>query len=127
MIPDWALKYKKPGCTIKEYSGKYYLYYATSKYVPGKKYPVSIQTYIGRILPDGVVSERVSIDISKTGAATLGALVTDIPEGLKSIILLYVKGSWYFTKMDNDTKNELEKRGLIKDGKLNICNIQQTK
>ena len=62
MIPDWALRYKKPGCTIKEYGDKYYLYYATSKYVPERKYPVSVQTYIGRFLPDGVVSERFSID-----------------------------------------------------------------
>ena len=64
MKPEWVLKHKKPGCTIKEINGKYYLYYATSRYDPNKSYPVSIQTYIGRITPEGVVSERVSIDIS---------------------------------------------------------------
>jgi len=124
MIPEWALKFKKPGCTIKEYGDKYYLYYATSKYVPGKKYPVSVQTYIGRILPDGVVSERVSIDVGKTEAATLGTLVPDVLDELKPIVLLRVKGDWYFTKISNDARSLLEESRLIKDGKLNICNIQ---
>jgi len=120
VIPEWALKYKRPGCTIKEYGDKYYLYYATSKYVAGKGYPVSVQTYIGRILPDGVVSERVSIDIGKTEASTLGALVPNVSDELKTIVLLHVKGAWYFTKTNKDILNKLEESGLVKDGKLNI-------
>ena len=123
MIPEWALKYKKPGCTIKAYGDKYYLYYATSKYVPGKKYPVSVQTYIGRIFPDGVVSERVSINVGSTEAATLGKIVPNLPEDLKNIILLRVKKDWYFTKIDDETAKKLEERSLIKDGKLDVRNI----
>ncbi len=124
MKPDWVMKHKRPGCTIKEISGKYYLYYATSKYVPGKKYPESIQTYIGRITPDGVVSERVSLDIGKTEAKQLKELVPKIEKSLGSIILLSVKGTWYYTKITEKQLEKLKNGGLIEDGKLIVHDIQ---
>ena len=123
MKPEWVLKYKKPGCTIKEINGKYYLYYATSRYDPNKSYPVSIQTYIGRITPEGVVSERVSIDISKTEAKQMKELYPGIEQSLGSIILLHVKGEWYFTKLTNKQIRKLEEKGLLENGKLVVRNI----
>lgn len=120
MIPNWANKFKKPGCTIKEINGKYYLYYATSKYIPEKKYPVSEQTYIGKITPEGIISERVSINVGKTEAKILGEIINDLPEELRGIIVLHVKRNWYFTKIDTKQKDELKKRGLYNDGKLNV-------
>lgn len=47
------------------------LYYATSKRAAGKIYPVSIQPYIGKTTENGVVSERVSINVGQTQACKL--------------------------------------------------------
>lgn len=70
--PDWVLSQKRPGTTIREVKGNYYLYTATSKYVKGKKYPLTIQKYIGKITKDGLIEpERVSFIPSKDKLALL--------------------------------------------------------
>ena len=55
VYPDWVQRYKEKGTTIKKVGENYYLYKHSSKRVPGKKNPVPVDTYIGRITPDGVV------------------------------------------------------------------------
>ena len=55
--PDWVEKFRSPGHTIKKQTG-YGLYSCTSKYVPGGK-PKSIQTYLGKITPDGFIPKSV--------------------------------------------------------------------
>lgn len=119
--PDWVMKQKRPGTSIKKIGNNFYLYYATSKYVKDKPYPVSMQTYIGKITKDGIVSERVSIDVSKTSASTLGKLLDeDLPGALGEIIVLKIKGVWMYTRLSNAEKNELKQRGLYEDGKVNV-------
>ena len=72
VYPDWVLAQKRPGTTIREVKGKYYLYTATSKYVKGKKYPVTIQRYVGKITKDGLIEpERVSFIPTKDNLALL--------------------------------------------------------
>lgn len=72
VYPDWVLAQKRPGTTIREVKGKYYLYTATSKYVKGKKYPVTIQKYVGKITKDGLIEpERVSFTPTKDNLALL--------------------------------------------------------
>ena len=54
--PDWVMKEKKPGTSIKQIGDNYYLYSVTSKYDKSKGYPVSIQRYIGKITKeDGLI------------------------------------------------------------------------
>lgn len=120
MFPEWVSRQKKPGCTVKKIGSGYYLYFATSKYDPEKRYPVSVQTYIGKITPDGVISERVAIAIEKTPAKRLGELVAGLPQELKDIVLLHVKGEWYFTKTDAKAAAELAQRGIWHNGKLAV-------
>ena len=75
--PDWVLTQKRPGTTIREVKGNYYLYTATSKYVKGKKYPVTIQKYVGKITKDGLIEpERVSFIPSKDKLALLKDVVS---------------------------------------------------
>lgn len=70
--PDWVLAQKRPGTTIREVKGNYYLYTATSKYVKGKKYPVTIQKYVGRITKGGLIEpERVFFTPTKDSLALL--------------------------------------------------------
>jgi len=57
--PDWVNAHKEKGTSVKKVGGEYYLYRATSKRVPGMKYPQPVETYIGRITKEGVV--RTSI------------------------------------------------------------------
>ena len=75
--PDWVLSQKRPGTTIREVKGNYYLYTATSKYVKGKKYPVTMQKYVGKITKDGLIEpERVSFIPSKDKLALLKDVVS---------------------------------------------------
>lgn len=47
--PDYVERYHTKGTSIKKIRDNYYLYRVTSFYVKGKGYPLSRQTYIGRI------------------------------------------------------------------------------
>ena len=72
VYPDWVLSQKRTGTTIREVKGKYYLYTATSKYVKGKKYPVTIQKYIGKITKDGLIEpDKISFIPTKDNLALL--------------------------------------------------------
>lgn len=54
VYPDWVQKQKTTGTTVKKVGNNYYLYKHSSKRVPGKKNPVPIDAYIGKITPDGI-------------------------------------------------------------------------
>lgn len=54
VYPDWVQKQKTRGTTVKKVGNNYYLYKHSSKRVPGKKNPVPVDTYIGKITPEGV-------------------------------------------------------------------------
>lgn len=63
VYPDWVQKYREKGTAIKKVGNNYYLYKHSSKRVPGKKYPVPVDTYAGRITPEGIVkTERRKIE-----------------------------------------------------------------
>ena len=47
--PEWVERYHTKGTAIKKIRDNYYLYKVTSRYLKEKTYPVSIQTYIGKI------------------------------------------------------------------------------
>lgn len=58
IYPEWVQKHKVKGTTVKKVGDNYYLYKHTSKRVPGKKYPVPVDTYLGIITPDGVIESK---------------------------------------------------------------------
>lgn len=58
VYPDWVQSYREKGTTIKKVGNNFYLYKHSSKRVPGKKYPVPVDTYIGKITPNGVEKEQ---------------------------------------------------------------------
>ena len=57
--PEWVNAFKEKGTTVKKVGNEYYLYRATSKRVPGKRYPQPVETYIGTITKEGVVRTNV--------------------------------------------------------------------
>ena len=57
--PDWVNAFKEKGTSVKKVGNEYYLYSATSKRVPGKKYPQPVEEYIGIITREGVVRTKV--------------------------------------------------------------------
>ena len=118
MYPEWVLKHKKPGTTVKKIGKNYYLYFATSHREQGKKYPVSSQTYIGKITEQGVISERVSISVGDTEATFLSDLIPDLSEEFSRIIALKIKKEWVLTKTDKKLVKKLERKGIVKDGKI---------
>lgn len=126
MLPEWVQKYKTRGTTVKKIGNNYYLYYATSKRVPDKPYPVSCQTYIGKITENGIVSERVSINVGQTQACLLSELVQGLPYDLGKVIVLKVRGNWMYTKMERGIAERLKERGMYDDGKVIFQHIQGT-
>jgi len=57
--PDWVNAFKVKGTSVKKVGNEYYLYRATSKRVPGKKYPQPVEEYIGVITKEGVKRTNV--------------------------------------------------------------------
>ena len=82
--PDWVIAFKKKGTSVKKVGNEYYLYKATSKRVPGKKYPQPVEVYIGRITKEGVVRStirKISTDSVKVYEYGMShALQTLMPE-----------------------------------------------
>ena len=118
MLPEWVQQFKAPGTTVKKIGNNYYLYYATSKRMPGKPYPVSVQTYIGKITENGVVSERVSINVGQTQACLLSELVPGLPDDLGKLIVLKVRGDWLYTKTGHGMVERLKRGRFMKMEKL---------
>ncbi len=59
VYPDWAEKYRSKGRTIRKVRNGYGLYQCTSVYVPGQKYPKSVQEYLGMITEkDGFIPKN---------------------------------------------------------------------
>lgn len=65
VYPDWVQEQKTTGTTVKKVGNNYYLYKHSSKRVPGKKNPVPVDTYIGKITPDGIErSSSKKVDVN---------------------------------------------------------------
>ena len=65
VYPDWVQKQKTTGTTVKKVGNHYYLYKHSSKRVRGKKNPVPVDTYIGKITPEGIEksgSKKVAVN-----------------------------------------------------------------
>ena len=57
--PDWVNAFKGKGTSVKKVGNEYYLYRSTSKRIPGKKYPQPVETYIGTITKEGVITTNI--------------------------------------------------------------------
>jgi len=57
--PDWVNAFKEKGTSVKKVGNEYYLYRATSKRVPGKKYPQPVEEYLGVITREGVIRTKI--------------------------------------------------------------------
>lgn len=67
VYPNWVQEQKTTGTTVKKVGNNYYLYKHSSKRVPGKKNPVPVDTYIGKITPTGIEkSGSKKVDVSDT-------------------------------------------------------------
>lgn len=118
MLPEWVQKYKRPGTTVKKIGNNYYLYHATSRWNSEKRYPESVQTYIGKITENGVFNERVSIAVNKTEACLLSRLIEGLPDDLGNLIVLKIKREWLYTKTDEEKIKQLKIRGIYDNGKV---------
>jgi len=90
VYPEWVQAYRTHGKTIKKIGEQYYLYHHTSKRVPGKKYPIPVDTYIGVITPEGVIESKTkkvstkSIIVKEYGFSY--AMVHCCPEVWKDLV-----------------------------------------
>lgn len=116
--PEWIKKYKEKGTTVKKIGESYYLYRSTSKRIAGKKYPVSHQTYIGRITETGVEKAGMRFVAEETEGEILGNLVSDAPEAIKEIVLIKGESGWMYARISDEERKELMRLGLYDFGFL---------
>ena len=125
VYPDWVEKEHVKGTSIKQIGENYYLYECTSKNVRGKSYPVSIQRYIGKITPDGLIKpETISFIPLKDNLLQLRDEfdLSDIEKADKEILehvcLLKLSSIYYIGKLDNKTMKVLNKYFDVTEGVL---------
>ena len=125
IYPDWVEKEHVKGTSIKQIGENYYLYECTSKNVRGKSYPVSIQRYIGKITPEGLIKpETISFIPEKDNLVQLRDEfdLSDIEKADKDILehvcLLKLSSICYIGKLDNKTMKVLNKYFDVEEGAL---------
>ena len=125
VYPDWVEKQHVKGTSIKQIGENYYLYECTSKNVRGKSYPVSIQRYIGKITPEGLIKpEIISFIPLKDNLLQLRDEfdLSDIEKADKEILehvcLLKLSSIYYIGKLDNKTMKVLNKYFDVTEGVL---------
>ena len=125
IYPDWVEKEHVKGTSIKQIGENYYLYECTSKKVIGKSYPVSIQRYIGKITPEGLIKpETISFIPLKDNLVQLRDEfdLSDIEKADKDILehvcLLKLSSIYYIGKLDNKTMKVLNKYFDVTEGVL---------
>ena len=125
IYPDWVEKEHVKGTSIKQIGENYYLYECTSKNVRGKSYPVSIQRYIGKITPEGLIKpENISFIPLKDNLLQLRDEfdLSDIEKADKEILehvcLLKLSSIYYIGKLDNKTMKVLNKYFDVTEGVL---------
>lgn len=125
IYPDWVEKEHVKGTSIKQIGENYYLYECTSKKVRGKIYPVSIQRYIGKITPEGLIKpETISFIPLKDNLLQLRDEfdLSDIEKADKEILehvcLLKLSSIYYIGKLDNKTMKVLNKYFDVTEGVL---------
>lgn len=122
MYPDWVEKYHIKGTSIKEINGSYYLYRVTSNRIKGKKYPVAIQKYIGKITENGVI-EPVKISfIPGIDEITQLGNEDDIKgsdkEQLKAIAAIKQNNIYYVGKLNSKEIKIIKKYYNYDNGKI---------
>lgn len=125
IYPDWVEKEHIKGTSIKQIGENYYLYECTSKKVKGRSYPVSIQRYVGKITPDGLIKpDTISFIPEKDNLVQLRDEfdVSDIDEAdrevLNHVCLLKVSSIYYIGKLDNKTMRVLVKYFTVEEGAI---------
>ena len=125
IYPDWVEKEHVKGTSIKQIGENYYLYECTSKKVKDKSYPVSIQRYIGKITPEGLIKpETISFIPLKDNLVQLRDEfdLSDIEKADKDILehvcLLKLSSIYYIGKLDNKTMKVLNKYFDVTEGVL---------
>lgn len=78
IYPEWAEKFRAEGKTIRKVRNGYGLYECTSTYVPGQKYPKSVQKYLGMITEKMVLFQR-----------NLSQILLHFPLSMVSVILSF--------------------------------------
>ncbi len=125
IYPDWVNKQHVQGTSIKQIGNNYYLYSVTSRHVKGKRNPISIQRYLGKITEDGLVKPNTISFIPLKDSLVLLQDEFDISdikgkdkEILNKICLLKQSSLYYVGKCNAKTLNILNKYFVLDEGTI---------
>jgi len=121
--PDWVNIHHTSGTSIKKIGDNYYLYSVTSKVSKDKPYPVSIQRYIGKITPNGLIEPvKISFIPSKDKLRLLKDVVSlnkyssiDLAQ-IENLPVLVINDKYYTGLIPKKIENILSKHLNYKDG-----------
>lgn len=121
--PDWVLKHKEKGTTIRKMKNKYYKYKVHSERKPGKKYPVLVHDELLGVITEGgfVPSTKKIINPSLIEVNSLYSLLIslddkcffeEIKESLETIFVIKINNEWYLTKTTPKQKEIINRLNL---------------
>lgn len=127
-FPQWALDVKEnSGGNVLRMSGdKIYLYKSASKRVPGKKYPVATEEYLGIVTPGGLLpaeSFQFFPLLTETGylsqAFPLEYDQNDKPF-IDRVVVVNKKGRWMLPRISEEEEAVIRKYFNIEGGEVRI-------
>lgn len=126
--PDFAERYHTKGTSIKKIRDNYYLYKVTSHYVKGKGYPVSEQTYIGRIDEEKGLIRSTSVSFTPgkdeillfSDVFSLSAYSESEKKLLENIPVLCIGKTFYTGKLDKKIISLIAKNYSYDEGVISL-------
>ncbi len=127
MYPEWAIKFKTKGTTLRK-KGKdsYYLFKIHSERRKGKKYPFLIQDeLIGTITEEGIkYNTNRLIDVTNLNIISFNEFYLfkqfndDEKAAFSNIYLLKIKNKWFFSKLNEKQVKILNSKNINLEGGL---------
>lgn len=99
-LPDWVMEQCPEGFTVKQHNHNYYVYKRTSHRIPGHKYPVPVEEYMGTITQEFgyVAGKRMLVETSGLKVHEFGlsfALLSRCPDSWKNALQTSVDETLY--------------------------------
>ena len=127
-FPQWAQKIKQEseGNVLRMSGEKIYLYKSTSHHVPGKKYPVAKEEYLGIVTPEGLIPAESFQFFPLLTEVRFLVQVFPLPysdtdlEIASKIVLVNKKGKWLLPKISEAEETIIRKYLNIEKGEVRM-------
>ena len=125
-FPEWAQKIKEEsnGNVLRMSGGKIYLYRSTSRRIPGHKYPVAKEEYLGVVTPTGLLpADSFQFFPLMTEVGYLKEIFpleydNDDLAIINRVVVINKSGRWMLPKISEDEEATIRKYMNIEKGEV---------